>query len=122
MSNATSYGNIVQIAEQYLWKHIQNLKADLHPIDIVARVISESSNSISIEKMASNACLSISQFERRFIQLTGITPKLFTRITRFYNAYQLKDQNPNMDWLRVAVEAGYYDYQHLGKDFKQFAN
>ena len=72
--------------------------------------------------MAGLACLSISQFERRFIQLTGITPKFFTRINRFYNAYQLKDQNPKMDWLRIAVETGYHDYQHLVKDFKQFSN
>jgi AraC-like DNA-binding protein len=122
MANATSYENIVQIAEQYLWKRIQSLKTDFHPIDNIARLISDNPNSMTIEKMASHACLSISQFERRFVQLTGITPKFFTRINRFYNAYQLKDQNPNMNWLRVAVEAGYHDYQHLAKDFKQFSN
>jgi AraC-like DNA-binding protein len=122
MVNAASYENIVKIAEEYLWKRIQNIKTDFYPIDKVARIISESSDSITIEKMASIACLSISQFERRFMQLTGITPKFFTRINRFCNAYQLKVENPNMDWLRVAVEAGYHDYQHLVKDFKQFSN
>jgi AraC-like DNA-binding protein len=122
MININSYDKIVQIAEEYLWKRIQNLKADFHPINKVLRLISENSNSITIEKMASYACLSISQFERRFILLTGITPKVFTRINRFYNAYQLKDRNPNMDWLRIAIEAGYHDYQHLVKDFKQFSN
>ncbi|MEO6869620.1 MAG: AraC family transcriptional regulator [Ginsengibacter sp.] len=122
MENADSYENIIQIAEEYLWKRIENLKADFHPIDKIVRLISESSDPITIEKMASLACLSISQFERRFIQLTGITPKFFIRINRFHKAYQLKDQNPTLDWLRIAVEAGYYDYQHLVKDFKQFSN
>ena len=122
MVNATSYENIVQIAEEYLWKRIQNLKIDFHPIDKVAQLISENPNAFTIEKMAGYACLSISQFERRFVLLTGITPKFFARINRFYKAYQLKDQNPNMDWLRIAIEAGYYDYQHLVKDFKQFSN
>ena len=120
MENAPSYENILQIAEEYLWKRIQNLKTDFHPVDKIARLISESSDSIAIEKMASLTCLSISQFERRFLQFTGITPKFFTRINRFHKAYQLKDQNPKMDWLRVAVEAGYYDYQHLVKDYKEF--
>src|SRR5262249_12894407 len=100
MANATSYEKIVQIAEEYLWKRIQSLKTDFHPIDKVARLMSETPSVITMEKMASYACLSISQFERRFIQLTGITPKFFMRINRFYNAYQLKDQNPKMDWLR----------------------
>lgn len=122
MENAGSYENIVQIAEDYIWKRIQNLKTDFQPIDKVARLISENANAITVEKMASYACLSISQFERRFMQLTGITPKFFTRINRFYNAYQIKDRNPNIDWLSVALEAGYHDYQHLVKDFKQFSN
>lgn len=122
MVNAASYENILEIAEEYLWKRIQTLKADFQPIDKVARLISESPDCIPIEKMASLACLSVSQFERRFIQLAGITPKLFSRINRFHKAYQFKEQNPNMDWLRVAVEGGYYDYQHLVKDFKQFSN
>lgn len=27
-----------------------------------------------------------------------------------------------VDWLTVAVQFGYTDYNHLAKDFKQFAN
>ena len=122
MANAPSYEGIVQIAEAYLWKRIQSLHTAFQPIDRVARRIAENKNVLTIEKMAREAFLSISQFERRFMQLTGITPKFFARITRFYNAYQLKDSNPNADWLSIALETGYYDYQHLVKDFKQFAN
>ncbi|MBL7700284.1 MAG: AraC family transcriptional regulator [Chitinophagaceae bacterium] len=122
MANAPGYESIVQIAEKYLWKRIQNLKDDFHPIDNVARLMSENRAGLSVEKMARLACLSTSQFERRFVQLTGITPRLYMRINRFHKAYQLKDQNPGMDWLRIAVESGYHDYQHLAKDFKQFSN
>lgn len=121
MANAKTYEDIVQIAEDYLWKRIKSLNTDFHPIDHVAQLVFENPNALTIEKMAREACLSISQFERRFISLTGITPKFFARITRFYNAYQLKDRNPGKDWLSIAVETGYHDYQHLVKDFKQFA-
>jgi AraC-like DNA-binding protein len=122
MMNAPSYEDIVHIAEEYLWKRIQKIKTGFHPIDSVAKLLVVNPNLLTMEKMAIEACLSISQFERRFIQMTGITPKLFARITRFYNAYQLKDRYPGRDWLSIAIEAGYYDYQHLVKDFKQFAN
>jgi AraC-like DNA-binding protein len=100
---------------------IQKLKTDFYSIDSIIKLISENPNFLTVEKMAGEACLSISQFERKFIQLTGITPKIFARITRFNNAYQLKDKNPGSDWLSIALDAGYYDYQHLVKDFKQFA-
>ena len=59
MVNATSYENIVQIAEEYLWKRIQNIKTDFHPIDKVARLISESSDSITIKD--GKRCLFINQ-------------------------------------------------------------
>lgn len=75
----------------------------------------------SVEKLAGYACLSISQFERRFIQQMGVAPKLYNRINRFYSAYLLKGLRPNLDWLSIAVQTGYNDYQHLAKDFKQFS-
>ncbi len=120
--NAESYESIIKIAEEYLWKRIRNLKTDFQPIDKVAQLMNESRHIIKIDKLASDACLSLRQFERRFIDLTGISPKLFMRINRFDKAYQVKDRNPNTDWLSVALEAGYYDYQHMVKDFKAFCN
>jgi len=121
MSNAPSYESILQVIEDYLWKRIKSLKTDFQPIDKVAQIISEKPSIYSIEKMASHACLSISQFERRFTQQLGITPKLYVRINRFYQAYKIKEQNPRMGWLSIALETGYHDYQHLVKDFKQFS-
>lgn len=120
-SNAACYQSILQIVEEYLWKRINRLKTDFQPIDKVAQIISEKPCAFSIEKMADLACLSISQFERRFTQQLGITPKLYARINRFNQAYQIKEKNPDTDWLSVALQTGYHDYQHLVKDFKQFS-
>ena len=122
MVNAVSYNSIVRMVEQYLWKRIQHLKSDFHPIEKVIQTISDNPTCFSAEKMARMACLSISQFERKFMQQMGITPKFYARINRFYNAYQIKDKNPGADWLSIALETGYHDYQHLVKDFKQFSN
>lgn len=121
MSDIEDYEKIIGIIETYLWKRINHLQINFHPIDTVARMMSENPVGMSLEKMAGIACLSISQFERRFIQQIGISPKLFLRINRFYNAHQLKEQYPNKDWLSIALHTGYYDYQHLVKDFKQFS-
>ena len=40
---------------------------------------------------------------------------------RFDQAFRLKERQPNLDWLAVAVQCGYYDYRHLVRDFKEFA-
>lgn len=65
--------------------------------------------------------MSPSQFERKFQRQTGVTPKFFSRICRFYQAFELKTRKPTLDWLSIAVRTGYSDYQHLVKDFKQFS-
>ena len=44
------------------------------------------------------------------------------RIVRFGNAFRMKNAQLNLDWLSVALSCGYYDYQHLVRDFKEFTN
>lgn len=39
---------------------------------------------------------------------------------RFNRAFNLKNKYPHKDWLSIAIECGYYDYQHLVKDYKEF--
>ena len=32
----------------------------------------------------------------------------------------IKNLKPNDDWLKIAIECDYYDYQHLTKAYKDF--
>lgn len=121
MANACRYEDVISIVEAYLWQRIQSLKTDFQGIDHACRLISERPTAFSIPQLADKACLSVSQFERRFVQQVGISPKLFARTNRFYQAFQQKDQNPGLDWLSIALQTGYTDYQHLVKDFRQFS-
>ena len=121
LANVTRYETIVYLVEQYLWQRIQSLTDTGQPLDRVIRLMADHPTAFSMDQWANEACLSVSQFERRFSRQVGISPKLFARTNRFYQAFQLKDQNPALDWLSVAVQTGYTDYQHLAKDFKQFA-
>ncbi len=40
---------------------------------------------------------------------------------RFENAFRMRNKNPQLDWLTIAICCGYYDYQHLAKDYKDLA-
>jgi len=48
----------------------------------------------------------------------GVSPKFLARISRFDKAFSLKQINPSLDWLSIALQTGYNDYQHLVKDYK----
>ena len=117
-----SYENMLLLIEQFLWKKIQLVKHNKHPVDRIGQLILKSPQQFSLDKFAREACLSASQLERRFEQQMGVTPKLYARICRFYQAYTMKQRNPRLPWLDIALETGYNDYQHLVKDFKVFAD
>lgn len=121
LANAANHEQMIRIVEEFLWTQIQSFKEDIKPFDSVLRMMVDSQHSLSVEALASDACLSFSQFDRQFAQQMGTTPKLFLRIVRFYRAYRMKDENPDLDWLSIAIKCNYHDYQHLVRDFKQFS-
>jgi AraC-like DNA-binding protein len=92
------------------------------PIDEVCRYILKQNGNIPLDWLASQSCLSIRQFIRKFEEKVGVSPKMFQKIIRFDTAFRLKNNYPGLDWLSIALDCGYYDYQHLVKDFQEFTN
>jgi AraC-like DNA-binding protein len=121
LCNAENYDKIPLILDAFFLKKINQIKYGFLPIEKIGRLIIDYPTQFNLDKFASNACLSHRAFEKRFVQQIGITPKYFARISRFYQAYALKETNRDLDWLSVAIQTGYTDYQHLVKDFKQFS-
>lgn len=119
--NALSYGALIEQAEAYLWGRIQRLRIRFGPFDRAVLALAARPHAYTLDQLAHEACLSVSQLERRFRQQLGVGPKLYARISRFGQAHALKQARPALDWLQVVLECGYYDYQHLVKDFRQFA-
>jgi transcriptional regulator GlxA family with amidase domain len=60
------------------------------------------------------------QFDRKFLERVGISPKQYLQVIRFDKAFRMKNRFPQKDWLTIALHCGYYDYQHLVKDYKEF--
>lgn len=99
----------------------QNLR-NAHPVDAVSRELVANSAGWSLDWLARQSGLSVRQFIRQFEQRVGVSPKLFGRVVRFDRVYRLKNNRPQLDWLTIALEGGYYDYQHLAKDYRDFTS
>jgi AraC-like DNA-binding protein len=120
MCNTDDIYQTIKIAEVFLENIISRKKSYLHSIDKVSTIILNQNKPISIEYLAHEACLSLRQFNRKFNERIGINPKHFDRITRFDKAFRMKNAIPELDWLYIALSCGYYDYQHLAKDYNEF--
>jgi AraC-like DNA-binding protein len=120
LKHAASHTEMKTIIENFLLKHVGTLKPAL-PIDRVLPLLIRERGLLKIEQLASQACLSVRQFERVFQQRIGLTPKHFSRMVRFSQAWIMKEQTPAFSWIKIAHECGYFDQMHLIRDFHEFA-
>jgi AraC-like DNA-binding protein len=121
LANSYSYQEIFHLVEAFFWKKIQRATEKKHPMDKIGQMILENPHHFNLDTTASQACLSTRQFERRFVEQVGVTPKFFARMCRFHQAFKLKKRYPHISWSAIAWQTGYTDYQHMVKDCKQFS-
>ncbi|MBS1591499.1 MAG: AraC family transcriptional regulator [Bacteroidetes bacterium] len=118
--NTNSFDEMASIIQSFLLTKLSNLKP-ITPFDNAMMVLIQSRTSLSIEHIASIACISIRQFERQCKERVGMPPKLFARIARFSNAYRLFEASQTLSWTEIAHRCNYYDQMHFIKDCKEFA-
>jgi AraC-like DNA-binding protein len=121
LANCQNYIQMIAVIEDFLTTKKQRVMAASHPLDDVATCIYGNPSRFSLDRLARESCLCPRQFNRRFTERMGVGPKLYSRVVRFYKAYQYKEAHQEDDWLTIALLFDYADYQHMVKDFKEFA-
>jgi AraC-like DNA-binding protein len=125
LSSTDDHLQMIEIVEAFLHSLIRRKgkhrsRFDLLPVDKVSLLLLQNPSRFSLDWLADQACLSPRQFYNQFVERMGINPKLYSRIARFDQTMKLKSTQPHKDWLNIAIEMGYYDYQHMARDFKEF--
>jgi AraC-like DNA-binding protein len=83
-------------------------------------ILHNQASPLNIKQCAYKANMSVRNFQRRFKEQIGISPKLYTKIFRFNEVVKLRIMRPALSWTSIAYECGYFDQMHLIKDFKAF--
>lgn len=81
------------------------------------RIIEESGGEIQISRLAEKVNLSTRQFERRFKQSSGLTPKQFARVRRLRATAVSLVEEASVNWANRAAEMGFADQAHLVHEF-----
>lgn len=120
LSSCNIYDEMILIVEDFLWQMINKIKVEFSKYDKVFQFMTSNTDRRSLDWLASEACLSNRQFERKCNDYVGVSPNQYSRIVRFHKSFLMYQNHPKMDWLSIAAACGYYDYQHLVKDYKDF--
>lgn len=109
---------MIDVAEAWLLRRVGACRQDPDATDwAAARLVAGEAR--SLERLARQAGLNVRTFHRAFRDRMGISPKLFARIARLDRMIRARNAAPATDWLTLAIDAGFYDHQHMARDFRQ---
>ena len=93
----------------------------LNPVQRAMHALEAANGNADLDLLARHANLSPRQFRRRCLEESGLTPKHLARVLRFRYACQIaRRAGRRLDWVRVALDAGYCDQSHFIRDFREF--
>lgn len=120
LTDGETFASRVQTIEKWLLTLLanQHQKTDFSRINHVMEAIKHHGGDVGIGTLADISCLSTKQFERRFLDQIGLTPKQYLRVVRFQATIHRKSLEPNLPISHLAHDAGYYDQAHLSNEFK----
>jgi len=76
------------------------------------------SDAVKLKNLSSDLFISDRQLQRKFKEAVGVSPKTFQRISRFETVLKYLLLNKKKDYLKIALEHGYYDQSHFIREFK----
>jgi AraC-like DNA-binding protein len=120
LNEAVNFNAMVVVVEAFLVKQIKKGVKEFHRLDQLSSLVLKTDRILHVDWLAKESCLSLRQYERKFVERMGVSPKYFNKVVRFENAFRMKNKFPHLDWLTIAIKCGYYDYQHLSKEYQIF--
>ena len=78
-----------------------------------------SSPELSVSRLAQEHAIHPKNLERLFYKHTGVSPKQFAGIMRFYKAHKHLLHNGLQDLVTISLEAGYFDQPHFNREYKK---
>lgn len=117
---ASNNSERAQLLSEFLIKRLVNVKMEYPNIlDTIRNTINQN-YSCSIDNLARDCNLSRRQFERKFKEFSGFSPRAFLNIARFSNVIK-NNINTTKSLSKIAYESGYYDQSHFIRDFRKFS-
>jgi AraC-like DNA-binding protein len=90
-------------------------------VDRCMQLIETGAGQRSIEELSSEIGASSRQLTRRFQNGVGISPKEFSRVSRFLYALHCLRERKYQTLTETAHACGYFDQAHFNHDFREFA-
>lgn len=117
-----SWSKRIEILENYSTALLSGADKRLNKMAVVNDVMEEMKQRDffdNIENVAARYGITSRYLQKLFLQYTGLTPKLYSKINRFQNSLRLVNQKGS-SLTAIAYDCGYFDQSHFIREFKSF--
>lgn len=109
----------VAILSAFLERRLDRDLRELPPVFTAINRIIKARGLIDLNTLSSDLCMSHRNFERKFKEFSGFSPKMYSRIARFQST--LNEYGSGRPLTDIAYDHGYYDQSHFINDFRELS-
>jgi AraC-like DNA-binding protein len=120
--DTTAWNKRIDLVETYLLQKLSRSRGRFSKIGVIGEIMNELQHKDffdNIENVASRYGITSRYLQKLFLQYTGLTPKLYSKINRFQNSLRLVTGR-NESLTSIAYACGYFDQSHFIREFKSF--
>lgn len=117
---AESFAQRIQIVSNFFLDRIRRIENYDQAFIRHIKPVVDGNSLHSITTFADQCNLSRRQFERKFKEHSGFSPKDFFNIVRFKNVLRQAEER-RKSLAQIAIDSGYYDQSHFTNEFKKFS-
>jgi AraC-like DNA-binding protein len=117
-----SFPHRITLLEDYLWNRLSLSEKRKGKIALVHNIMQDMRREDffdNIENVAARYGITSRYLQKLFLQNTGLTPKLYSKIHRFQNSLNLVIKS-DAPLTTIAYNCGYSDQSHFIREFKSF--
>jgi AraC-like DNA-binding protein len=123
LQEITGWQQRIELVERFLLHRLSQSEKRLDKVEVVSDIMNELQREDffdNIENVASRYGISARYLQKLFLQHTGLTPKLYSKINRFQNSLRLLNNKKDASLTSIAYDCGYFDQSHFIREFKSF--
>ena len=109
-----------RIVSDFLIERLNKTEPEIPLVFSSISHIIETKGLVNVGALADRYFSSPRNFERKFKEFAGLSPKLFSRIVRFQSTVKEYGKS-NRSLTDIAYDFGYYDQSHFIREFKEFS-
>lgn len=109
------------VLEGFLTRQVRCIPLRHPAVRYAVDVFQNGANAISVGSVSESTGLSARRFIEVFRREVGMTPKVFSRLSRFRAVLSAIESATYVDWTATALECGYFDQAHFIHDFRSFS-